>query len=67
MRREEVRDLIIGYKEDGFDRMDIELKEDKVIKIDESDELSFNPKYIAIRGKGYIFKIGYNFIEGIAI
>lgn len=67
MKRGEVRDLIIKYKEDGFDRMDIELKEDKVIKIDESDELSFNPNFIIVRGKGYIFYIGYNFIEGIAI
>ena len=63
MKRGEVRDLIIKYKEDGFDRMDIELKEDKVIKIDESDELSFNPNFIIVRGKGYIFYIGYNFIE----
>lgn len=67
MKREEVRDLIIGYKEDGFDRMDIELKGGKVINIDESDELSFNRNFIIVRGKGYIFYIGYNFIEGIAI
>lgn len=67
MEREKVRELIIKHKEDGFDRMDIELKEDKFIKIDESDELSFNPNFIIVRGKGYIFYIGYNFIEGIAI
>lgn len=67
MDREKVKELIIRYREDGFERIDIMLKEDKVIKIDENDKLSFNPNFIIIRGRGYIFYIGYNFIEGIAI
>ena len=54
-------------KEDGFDRIDIELKGGKVININENDKLSFNPNFIVIMGKGYVFRIGYNFIEGIAI
>lgn len=67
MEREKVKEMITKYKEEGFDRIEIELKEDKFIKIDESDKLSFNPNFIIVRGKGYIFYIGYNFIEGIAI
>lgn len=67
MGREKVKELIIKYKEDGFDRIDIELKGGKVININENDKLSFNPNFIVIMGKGYVFRIGYNFIEGIAI
>lgn len=67
MTREKVKELIIRYKEDGFDRMDIDLEEDKFITIDENDDLSFNPNFIIIRGRGYVFRIGYSFIRGISI
>lgn len=67
MEREKVKELIEGYREDGFHQIDIELKDKKCIQIYETDSIRFDNPYLFISGVGYIFYIRYSVIEGVAI
>lgn len=67
MVRKKVKELIEGYREDGFPQIDIELKDKKCIQINETDSIRFDDPYLLISGVGYIFYIRYSVIEGVAI
>lgn len=67
MDREKVKQLIEGYREDGFSKIDIELKDKKCIQINETDSIRFKAPYLLISGTGYMLYIRYSVIEGVSI
>lgn len=67
MKREEVKELIERYKEDGFELIDICLKDKKVIFINEKDEFRYDENSLMIISDESIFYIKYSAIEEIGI
>lgn len=67
MEKSKVKELIEGYKNDGFYQVDIELKDKNCIQINKDNSIVFSDKFLTVSSLGYLFHIRYSFIEGIAI
>lgn len=67
MTREEVKELIEQYKSDGFNLIDITLKDKNTIQINESNEAVFSLNFLTISNPEYLFHIRYSAIKEISI
>ncbi|MGG7144823.1 hypothetical protein ACQPVP_15375 [Clostridium nigeriense] len=68
MEREKVKELIKGYKENGFPYVDIELKDERFFQISfKVDNYKFGSQFLKIRNKDLLIYIRYSSIKTIAI
>lgn len=67
MEKSKVKELIEGYKRDGFHQVDIELKDKNCIQINKDNSVVFSDRFLTISNSGYLFHIIYSFIEEISI
>lgn len=66
MKREEVKELIKQYKDDGFSKLDICLKNND-IGVSNDDNIVFLENFLIISNSKYLFHIRYSAIEGICV
>jgi len=66
MKREEVKELIKQYKDDGFPKLDICLKNND-IGVSNDDNIVFSENFLTISNSNYLFHIRYSAVEGICV
>lgn len=68
MDKEKVKELIEGYKSDGFPHLDIELNDKRIIQVVlEKDLCRYGNRFLNIMSEDLLLSIRYSAIKAIAI
>ena len=68
MKKEIVKALIEQYKNDDFDRVDIELTKDRGVGIDvTNNSIVYKESYLCVEGDGVAATIDYRIIESVVV